>query len=345
MRAFLLLILVMSVIFNLLFSAGFVRARSEAKRLQLERETGGAGSAAAPVPVSPNGPDANQGSGRRGPDGRHGDGPSRRPDGARMFPRELELDPAQKEVFEQLRQSMREEEAVLDETMAGVRKQLADEVQNDEPNVDRLRELIARQGDLMQQRRVGAANRFADFLNVLSPEQTRIMAKHMLRNMPGRGHGSGDGGRDGGRPRDGSPGKMPPELMKRLDVDGDGILNDTERMAAQAEFEKHRRDWEARRAELRARFDADKNGELDHDEAAQMRQWLLENRSRQGGEGRGRDGERGADGHGTPGAPGAPGNFDGDDPRHDGPDPMRPPPNREDGPGGIGEEAFVPDGW
>jgi len=345
MRAFLLFVLVMSVIFNLLFSAGFVRARSEAKRLQLERETGGAGSAAAPVPVSPNGTDVDRGPGRPGPDGRHGDGPrgdgpGRRPDGARMFPRELELDPAQKEVFEQLRQSMREEEAVLDETMAGVRKQLADELQNDEPNVDRLRELIARQGDLMQQRRVGAANRFADFLNVLSPEQTRIMAKHMLRYMPGRGAG----GEGGGRPRDGSPGKMPPELMKRFDADNDGTLNDTERMAAQAEFEKHRRDWEARRAELRARFDADKDGELDHDEAAQMRQWLLENRSKH--EGRGRDGERGADGHGTPGAPGAPGNFAGDDPRHDGPDPMRGPPNPADGPGGPGgDEAFVPDWW
>jgi Spy/CpxP family protein refolding chaperone len=237
-----------------------------------------------------------------------------------MFPRELELDPAQKEIFEQLRQSMREEEAVLDQAMAGVRGTLAEELQNDEPNIDRLRELIARQGDLMQQRRVGAANRFADFLNVLTPEQTRVMARHMLRNMPR----PGEGGRDG----KGGPGKLPAEIVRRFDADGDGVLNDSERASAQTEFEMHRREWEARRAELRQRFDADANGELDRAETALMRQWLIENRPR--------DRERGRD----RGGPDRDGSND-DGPDHDGRG-MTPPPDGQSGPG---DEPFVPDWW
>jgi len=320
MRAFLLFVLVMSVIFNLLFSAGFVKARTEAKRLQNEREAAVGGSAL-PNDVD-HGPVRGPG---LGPDGGPGDGPGRRGGGGGgpMFPRELNLEPAQKEVFEQLRLSMREEEAVLDQTMAGVRGQLAEELNKDEPNIDRLRELIAQQGDLMQQRRVAAANRFADFLNVLSPEQTRIMARHMLRNMPERGErGYGKDGRDGS-----GPGRMPGDLMKRFDADGDGTLNETERAAAQAEFEAHRREWETKRAELRARFDADKNGELDREETTLMRQWLLENRPRERG-GRERGGP-GPDRHGPD--------------SNDGPDGPPPPHHQEEA--GPGDEPLVPDLW
>jgi len=340
-RAILLFILVLSVIFNLLFSAGFVKARSDAKRLQHEHAAAGTGTAPDDVDgegdgdihrPAADGSDRDVRAGGRGP-GRMGGG------GGGLFPREVQLDPAQKEVFEQLRQSMREEEAVLDDTMADARNKLAEELNGEEPDIDRLRELIAQQASLMQQRRVSAANRFADFLHVLSPEQTRIMARHMLRNMPRPGErerGSDGGGRgtrgpegetEGGRSKMGSP-----EVIQRFDADGDGSLNDVERSVAQAEFEKHRRDWEAKRAELRQRFDVDKNGDLDREESAAMRQWLLENRPRD----RGRERRDDRDPH--------------DDTHHDHPrdHPEPPPPGSpapQAEPGGSNAGPFMPEWW
>lgn len=259
MKGAVLFILALSMLFNVLFSAGFVKSRREATK-QTQRESANA---------EWHGPGRGRGA---GPEQNGRDGPMRLPG-----MRELDLSEQQREVFSQLRQSMHEENAVLESEMDASRRAMAVELESENPDADRLRDLVLRQAELMRQRRVASATRFAEFLNVLTPDQTRTMARQMLRHMPGpRDRGRGDGDRPGsGRPSD--------EFMRRFDANGDGDLDQAERAAAHEAFEARRREHEQQRAELRRRFDVDGNQRLDAAESEQMRQWLLENRAKRNG--------------------------------------------------------------
>jgi hypothetical protein len=65
--------------------------------------------------------------------------------------------------------------------------------------------------------------------------------------------------------------KTPPSVLKKYDANKDGLLDETEKAAWQADKEKQRAAREARRAEDLARYDADKDGKLEKDERAVMK--------------------------------------------------------------------------
>ena len=62
--------------------------------------------------------------------------------------------------------------------------------------------------------------------------------------------------------------EIPASVLKKYDVNHDGVLADAERAAWQADKEKEKAAREARRAEDLTRYDLDKNGKLDRDERA-----------------------------------------------------------------------------
>ena len=63
--------------------------------------------------------------------------------------------------------------------------------------------------------------------------------------------------------------KLPPEILKKFDKDGDGKLNDEEREAAKAAREEM---MKAHRAEMLKKYDKDGDGKLSEEEETTMRQ-------------------------------------------------------------------------
>lgn len=71
--------------------------------------------------------------------------------------------------------------------------------------------------------------------------------------------------------------KLPPEVIEKFDTDGDGKLNEEERMAARA---AHKGMSETRKKEILEKFDKDGDGELNEEERkaakAARKQMMLE---------------------------------------------------------------------
>jgi Ca2+-binding EF-hand superfamily protein len=63
--------------------------------------------------------------------------------------------------------------------------------------------------------------------------------------------------------------KMPPEMLKKFDKDGDGKLNEEERAAAKAAREEM---MKAHKAEMLKKFDKDGDGKLSAEEEAAMKE-------------------------------------------------------------------------
>ncbi|MDG1838358.1 MAG: EF-hand domain-containing protein, partial [Phycisphaerales bacterium] len=68
----------------------------------------------------------------------------------------------------------------------------------------------------------------------------------------------------------------PPQVVAQFDADGDGKINDEERIKAHQAMSRRREQGHRRRAEIREQFDTDEDGLLSPQEHDAMRAWLLE---------------------------------------------------------------------
>lgn len=153
----------------------------------------------------------------------------------RRISSELNLDPQQAQALADLRAKLRTHKAVFDESMALLQQDFMNELNKQEPDVARLRELVVRKADLDHQRRLAGAELHGDFLATLSPQQRRQLS-----------------GPSGAGPRRGN---QPPVILRRFDADGDGELDASEMAAAQAQLDDRRRQLNARPPSPRRRTD------------------------------------------------------------------------------------------
>ena len=177
---------------------------------------------------------------------------------SRLVADELNLDDEQAAVFGRLRSGLREEMADYRQEIALVQAELVAELANENPDLDRVRALVARKSDLHRQRRLAGSQRFQEFLGLLSPEQCRRLSRRMHHGPPG-----------GPRQR---------HMLKRFDANADGVLDEEERAAAEAFIEGRRQERRRRHAEARQGFDTDGDGRLDPQEEEAFREWMRERR-------------------------------------------------------------------
>lgn len=264
-------LLFLSVLFNVFFAAGYVRAKSASTQTATVAD-----------------PEAVQ------------------------VARDLNLDEGQRAAFEELRSTLRAEQAVFAESLWLVRQELADELGREQPDLDKVRQIVARESELISQRREAESGRFSAFVGLLNSDQTRKLSQRFGGRGPWRGHGpppphgddssgeadrfgpppggipgngpdsrpdggpgGGGGGGSGGGGRGGRDGRGGPPWA-RFDVNGDGQLDETERAAARQAMEERMRRERERREEMFEKFDADDDGKLDRDELNAWMRWNFE---------------------------------------------------------------------
>lgn len=178
-----------------------------------------------------------------------------------LVTQELNLDKRQAAAFASLRTGG--DEDVLRPGIALAQQELIAELDHEEPDPDRVRAIVARQGELIQQQRLSGFDRMCDFVRVLTPEQRHQMFKRLRHGGPFSAE----------RHR---------ELVKRFDKNGDGELDETEKAEAHTFIDARRAErrgrMEERRKEMRERFDANGDGELDEEERAALDAWRREHR-------------------------------------------------------------------
>lgn len=172
---------------------------------------------------------------------------------------ELSLDTKQADRLAELRASFQDDTALIRAELHEVHDAISAEMASDEPDGAALRELMAREADLVSQRRQAAQQHFGHFVDLLTPEQRLDLGRRM---HPEHRHTD--------RPHD------PPHVIQRFDADGDGTLSKSERDEAHRSVERRREQQASWRAELRKKFDENQDGQLDAEERETMRSWLLE---------------------------------------------------------------------
>lgn len=225
--------------------------------------------------------------------------------------RELKLDDAQQKSFAELHTRQRAQALVFDASMAIVRQDMSDELAKDSPDPQRLQTLIGQEADLIRDRRVTGAELMGNFATILNPEQRKMFARRVgLLPPPGPDELRGPRGPEGRGPRgDGPDGPDP----RNAAGDGAGLSSgggrdrDPNRHQGAGAGAGERRFNPG--PEIMRRFDVNKNGRLDPDEAQAARQELEARRrefvpgDRPGDRGPDRGGERA----GGPGGPNGPG--------------------------------------
>ncbi len=171
-----------------------------------------------------------------------------------MVAKELDLDDRQAAAFASLRNAT---DDVLRPGIALAQQELLAELDRAQPDAGRIRTIVARQTELIEQQRIAGFDRMCEFVQLLNPEQRRRLS-HRLRH----------GGPYGGERR--------AEMLKRFDGNGDGELDEAEMAEARAAFETRRAEHRKRREESRRRFDADGDGALDDEEEAAFDAWRRE---------------------------------------------------------------------
>ncbi len=190
---------------------------------------------------------------------------------------ELGLDTAQSKLFAELRSRDREDAEVYQDSLTLVRQELVEELNRLESNPQRLVGIIDQEAELHRQRRLAEAGSLNDFVASLTPDQRRKLMKRL------------SGATMHERRRE--------EMLRRFDADGDGKIDEHERLAAREFMQTRRAQHEQRwgrppgergnrrgdprarenrmKMELWKRFDADGDGRLDVDERQTMMQWIL----------------------------------------------------------------------
>ena len=173
--------------------------------------------------------------------------------------RELDLAAQQSSRCGNLRAEFRAEADLIGQELHQIRGEIADQLNADSPDSEELSELMQRESELILQRRSTATQHFAHFVDILTPSQ-----RHDLGHRMHPEHGPNE------RPAD------PPQVVAQFDADGDGKLNDEERIEAHQAMGRRREQGFRRRAEMREQFDADGDGQLSPQEREALRAWLLE---------------------------------------------------------------------
>ncbi len=191
---------------------------------------------------------------------------------------ELGLDTAQSALFAELRTRGRQDADVYEGSLALVRQELVDELNRKQLDPDRLQAIVDREAELRRQWRLEEAARLNDFAASLTPSQRDKLMQRMHRATmhERRRH----------------------EMLRRFDTDGDGELNNEERMAARESMQAWRAErghrWGQRhgeprsrdrrmRVELLRRFDTDGDGQLGPQERQAMTQWLMQRNGKPNG--------------------------------------------------------------
>lgn len=163
----------------------------------------------------------------------------------------LDLDERQTQVFASLRRGIGDDDSVLRPAIALAQQELIAELDREQPDPERVRAIVARQSDLIEQQRLSGFDHMCDFVRVLKPEQRRRMFRHFDRE-----------GGFGAKRRE--------EMMRRFDKNGDGTLDEAEKAELRAAIDAHHREREQHREEMRKRFDTNGDGELDESERAAL---------------------------------------------------------------------------
>lgn len=153
---------------------------------------------------------------------------------------ELKLDDKQRELFTRLRSEMR----VFNESIALADQELLSELGKQQPDLEKIREIVASQVELNNQRRSEGSQKFNTFLRVLSPDQCKRISDRI------------------GRVRHGRAG-----FRRMFDENKDGKVDDQEMARAKAKRDAWR---EKRRKELLDRYDDNGNGDIDEEEWGAM---------------------------------------------------------------------------
>ena len=173
--------------------------------------------------------------------------------------RELDLDAQQSSRFGEIQAEFRAEADLIGQELHQIRGEIADQLNADSPDSEKLSELMQRESELILQRRSTATQHFGHFVDILTPSQ-----RHDLGHRMHPKHGTKE------RPAD------PPQVVAQFDADGDGKLNDEERIEAHQAMDRRREQAFRRRAEMRELFDVDGDEQLSPQEREAMRAWLLE---------------------------------------------------------------------
>ncbi len=191
--------------------------------------------------------------------------------------RELDLDSTQSALFSQLRATGHDDAEMYRDSIRLVRHELVEELDRTDGDPRRLAEIVEREADVRRQWKLAEASRLVEFMDSLTPEQRRALRSRMKRAT-----------RDAHRPEG---------RFRRFDTNGDGVLDDQERQAAQARMHTRRTEraerWRERfgsgpdgdrharpgverriRRELMNRFDADGDGTLDAHERETLLDWV-----------------------------------------------------------------------
>lgn len=197
-RKALLVALFLSLVFNVFVLVGFARARAmhgpmRDWKIDSQREPG--------RPRQPNGPMP-----------------------TKHFGKDLKLDERQQQLFAQLQEDYRQRGTVFEHSSALLRQSMNEELRKENPDIERVRELVNEESDLFRQRRLSEANLFGRFLRELSPEQRRIMVERF------------------GRSGQHQPPPIPQRILEKFDLNRNGRLEPDEMREARREMERRRRE-------------------------------------------------------------------------------------------------------
>jgi hypothetical protein len=231
-------------------------------------------------------------------------------DPADRLARSLELTPRQQMRFAELRSSVTAETLTLHAHIAELRDALAQTLEADAPDLERVRMLVGEISSEQANTQTIAASHLGSFIDILDKDQRRMLGRRL-----------------GG-------GRHPEHLhanLKAFDANDDGTIDKDERAAAMEQIRAKHEDRRRQREEIARQFDADGDGTLSGDERQALREHLLEQglmpphfgdrngrpgvgrgegrgegRGAGRGEGRGQRGPRGGPGRGGPPPPDAP---------------------------------------
>lgn len=150
--------------------------------------------------------------------------PHRPMNDARMIERmvrDLNLTEEQRKVLVSLREDQRRQAEDFDQNLALIRENLDEELRNESPDLERIRQLVAEEADLYRQRRMAGATLFERFVNQLTPGQRQKL-------------------RDVTRPPHRELPKLGPKIVERFDANRNGRLDPDEARAARQEMERRR---------------------------------------------------------------------------------------------------------
>ena len=177
--------------------------------------------------------------------------------------RKLDLDEQQKQAFLSMRRQFETESAVIREQLLRMRDRISQELESETPNVEQLRYLSAQESALLAERRTIGVDQFTFFVDMLSPNQRRDLGRRLS------GHPRG---------RRGSPEEIERRAVEMFDLNGDGILDESERQNAREFAKQEHEQRRLRREKTRMQFDLNGDGSLSPEEHEAYRKHILENR-------------------------------------------------------------------